>query len=163
MHRIKKSTAIRSLRRRQRAGNAQADLRCLRCGWQFIEQGLRVGQVHRTAPCVEEPIDLPQASVRLRIDRTRHGRGSLSRAVRTIVIPARGRRQSPARLAGKLLSRLKSKTMLLADRGYDADWIRASMVSSCRTFREEPLARGLVSSGRDRLPTAPCEARAVRS
>jgi len=30
-----------------------------------------------------------------------------------------------SRLAGKLLSRLKSKTMLLADRGYDADWIRA--------------------------------------
>src|SRR5246500_5135553 len=29
------------------------------------------------------------------------------------------------RLAGKLLSRLRSKTMLLADRGYDADWIRA--------------------------------------
>jgi transposase len=28
------------------------------------------------------------------------------------------------RLAGKLLSRLKSVTMLLADRGYDADWIR---------------------------------------
>jgi len=29
------------------------------------------------------------------------------------------------RLAGELLSRLKSKTMLLADRGYDADWISA--------------------------------------
>jgi len=29
------------------------------------------------------------------------------------------------RLAGRLLSRLKAKTMLLADRGYDADWIRA--------------------------------------
>src|SRR3954471_16365568 len=29
------------------------------------------------------------------------------------------------RLAGKLLSRLKSGTMLFADRGYDADWIRA--------------------------------------
>jgi len=28
------------------------------------------------------------------------------------------------RLAGKLLSRLKFGTMLLADRGYDADWIR---------------------------------------
>src|SRR6516225_4234568 len=28
------------------------------------------------------------------------------------------------RLAGKLLSRLKSWSMLLADRGYDADWIR---------------------------------------
>src|SRR6187551_467483 len=27
------------------------------------------------------------------------------------------------RLAAKLLSRLKSGTMLLADRGYDADWI----------------------------------------
>jgi transposase len=29
------------------------------------------------------------------------------------------------RLAGKLLSRLKAGSMLLADRGYDADWIRA--------------------------------------
>jgi transposase len=29
------------------------------------------------------------------------------------------------RLSGKMLSRLKSGTMLLADRGYDADWIRA--------------------------------------
>ena len=29
------------------------------------------------------------------------------------------------RLAGKLLSRLKSGTTLLAVRGYDADWIRA--------------------------------------
>ena len=29
------------------------------------------------------------------------------------------------RLADKLLSRLKSGSMLLADRGYDADWIRA--------------------------------------
>jgi len=28
------------------------------------------------------------------------------------------------RLAGKLLSRLKSGSMLFADRGYDADWIR---------------------------------------
>jgi transposase len=29
------------------------------------------------------------------------------------------------RLAGRLLSRLKSGAMLLADRGYDANWIRA--------------------------------------
>jgi transposase len=29
------------------------------------------------------------------------------------------------RLAAKLLSRLKSGAMVLADRGYDADWIRA--------------------------------------
>ena len=32
------------------------------------------------------------------------------------------------RLADKLLSRLKSGSMLLADRGYDADWIRALAV-----------------------------------
>jgi Transposase DDE domain len=32
------------------------------------------------------------------------------------------------RLADKLLSRLRSGTMLLADRGYDADWIRALAV-----------------------------------
>jgi hypothetical protein len=29
------------------------------------------------------------------------------------------------RLAAKLLSRLRSGSMLLADRGYDADWIRS--------------------------------------
>ena len=29
------------------------------------------------------------------------------------------------RLAPKLLSRLKTGTMVLGDRGYDADWIRA--------------------------------------
>src|SRR3954471_19734588 len=29
------------------------------------------------------------------------------------------------RLAAKLLSRLKTGSMVLADRGYDADWIRA--------------------------------------
>jgi transposase len=33
------------------------------------------------------------------------------------------------RLAGKLLSRLKAGSMLLADRGYDADWIRALAAS----------------------------------
>jgi transposase len=32
------------------------------------------------------------------------------------------------RLAGRLLSRLKSGTMLLADRGYNADWIRTLVV-----------------------------------
>src|SRR6516162_2507745 len=52
---------------RKRAGNASADLRCLRCGWQFIEQGLRLGQVRRSAPCVEEPIDVQQAVMRLRM------------------------------------------------------------------------------------------------
>ena len=36
------------------------------------------------------------------------------------------------RLAGKLLSRLKSGSMLLADRGYDADWIRELATKQAR-------------------------------
>jgi transposase len=50
------------------------------------------------------------------------------------------------RLAGKLLSRLKSGTMLLADRGYDADWIRAMAANRGvwanippRSNRNEPI------------------------
>lgn len=35
------------------------------------------------------------------------------------------------RLAGKFLSRLKPKTMLLADCGYDADWIRELAMRRC--------------------------------
>ena len=41
------------------------------------------------------------------------------------------------RLAGKLLSRLKSGAMLLADRGYDADWIRA-LVRQARRLGQYP-------------------------
>ena len=46
------------------------------------------------------------------------------------------------RLAGKLLSRLKSGTMLLADRGYDADWIRAFAAERGvgPTFRQDAIA-----------------------
>jgi transposase len=47
------------------------------------------------------------------------------------------------RLAGKLLSRLKSGTMLLADRGYDADWIRALAAERGAfgpTFRRDAIA-----------------------
>ena len=51
------------------------------------------------------------------------------------------------RLAGRLLSRLKSGTMLLADRGYDADWIRALASEwgawaniSPRCNRNEPIS-----------------------
>jgi transposase len=35
------------------------------------------------------------------------------------------------RLAGSVLSRLKAGSMLLADRGYDADWIRALVTNRC--------------------------------
>jgi IS5 family transposase len=41
------------------------------------------------------------------------------------------------RLAGKLLSCLRSGTMLLADRGYDADWIRA-LVAKRRAWANIP-------------------------
>jgi transposase len=41
------------------------------------------------------------------------------------------------RLAGRLLSRLKSGSMLLADRGYDADWIRA-LVTKQRAWANIP-------------------------
>jgi transposase len=44
------------------------------------------------------------------------------------------------RLAGRLLSRLKSGTMLLADRGYDADWIRGSC-SPARRLGEYPTKK----------------------
>jgi transposase len=59
-------------------------------------------------------------------------RGGLTSKIHALVdidgLPVR-RAPSPGeahdvRLAGKLLSRLKSGSMLLADRGYDADWIR---------------------------------------
>jgi transposase len=50
------------------------------------------------------------------------------------------------RLAGRLLSRLKSGTMLLADRGYDANWIRALASKRGawanippRRYRNEPI------------------------
>lgn len=41
------------------------------------------------------------------------------------------------RLAGNLLSRLKAGSMLLADRGYDADWIRA-LVTRRRAWANIP-------------------------
>jgi len=59
-----------------------------------------------------------------------HSAGSNSRCLLRVIFDAFGRLAlSPGeahgvRLAGKLLSRLKSGSMLLADRGYDADWIR---------------------------------------
>jgi transposase len=46
------------------------------------------------------------------------------------------------RLAGNLLSRLKSGSMLLADRGYDADWIRelAKKKGAWATSRQRVIA-----------------------
>jgi transposase len=41
------------------------------------------------------------------------------------------------RLAGSLLSRLKTGSMLLADRGYDADWFRA-LVTKRRAWANIP-------------------------
>jgi transposase len=54
------------------------------------------------------------------------------------------------RLADKLLSRLNSWSMLLADRGYDADWIRALVVRKGRwpTFRPDATALSRSASAR---------------
>jgi transposase len=67
------------------------------------------------------------------------------------------------RLAGSLLSRLKPGSMLLADRGYDADWIRAIVAKRAnippRSNRNEPIcfsphlyrARNLVERSFNRI------------
>ena len=55
------------------------------------------------------------------------------------------------RLAGRLLSRLKSGSMLLADRGYDADWIRALASESGAlgpTYRRDAIATSRSASAR---------------
>jgi transposase len=54
------------------------------------------------------------------------------------------------RLAGKLLSRLKSGSMLLADRGYDADWIRALARGRARwpISRQDAIAASRFASAR---------------
>src|SRR5262245_65292323 len=54
------------------------------------------------------------------------------------------------RLAGKLLSRLKLGTMLLADRGYDADWIRAHAAERAfgPAFRRDATATSRSASAR---------------
>jgi transposase len=54
------------------------------------------------------------------------------------------------RLAGSLLSRLKSGSMLLADRGYDADWIRAIVTErrAWPTYRREAIAASRSASAR---------------
>src|SRR6516165_4511944 len=63
------------------------------------------------------------------------------------------------RFAGKLLSRLKSGSMLLADRGYDADWIRVLVMKkgawanippkqSQRSDLLQPLSLSSPESGR---------------
>jgi transposase len=54
------------------------------------------------------------------------------------------------RLADKLLSRLKSGSMLLADRGYDADWIRtlATSKGALANIRRDAIAASRFASAR---------------
>lgn len=59
------------------------------------------------------------------------------------------------RLAGKLLSRLKSGSMLLADRSYDADWIRElAMKKGAWANIPPPKAIGAIRSASARISTA---------
>jgi transposase len=54
------------------------------------------------------------------------------------------------RLCSVLLSALLPQTMLLADRGYDADWIRelAHQQEHGRTFRQNEIAKTQSASAR---------------
>ena len=58
------------------------------------------------------------------------------------------------RLAGKLLSRLKSGSMLLADRGYDADWIRELAMKNGAWARSRRKATAAIRSALARTSTA---------
>ena len=62
------------------------------------------------------------------------------------------------RLATKLLSRLKSGAMLLADRGYDADWIRA-LVRQHGAWANIPPRRNRKDTLCFRCRNGPCTAR----
>jgi transposase len=69
------------------------------------------------------------------------------------------------RLADKLLSRLKSGSMLLADRGYDADWIRALAARKGvlanippRCNRTEPICFGRTVLQQDQALSSDCNA-----
>jgi transposase len=59
------------------------------------------------------------------------------------------------RLAGKLLSRLKSGSMLLADRGYDADWIRELAMKKCAWPTSRRKAIATIRSASALISTAP--------
>lgn len=59
------------------------------------------------------------------------------------------------RLAGKLLSHLKSGSMLLADRGYDAGWIRALAAKRRAWANIPPGAIVTIRSASARIYTAP--------
>ena len=78
-------------------------------------------RVHQHGACI----------VRNRKQSMRRSRGGLTSKIHAVVdtngLPVRldAGEAHDNRLAGKLLSRLKAGSMLLADRGYDADWIRA--------------------------------------
>ncbi len=80
-------------------------------------------RVHQHAACV----------ARNRMQSMGRSRGGLTSKIHAVVdtngLPIRlaltAGEAHDNRLAGKLLSCLRSGTMLLADRGYDADWIRA--------------------------------------
>ena len=79
-------------------------------------------RVHQHGACI----------MRNRQQSMRRSRGGLTSKIHAVVdtngLPVRlaltAGEAHDNRLAGKLLSRLTSETMLLADRGYDADWIR---------------------------------------
>jgi transposase len=92
------------------------------------------GRIHPFKVCVTaEAVVNPGRITRNKNQSMGRSRGGLTSKIHAVVdthgLPVRlaltAGEAHDNRLAGKLLSRLESGTMLLADRGYDADWIRA--------------------------------------
>src|SRR4051794_20862386 len=72
-------------------------------------------RVHQHGACI----------IRNRKQSMGRSRGGLTSKIHEVRLTLTAGEAHDNRLAAKLLSRLKSGSMLLADRGYDADWIRA--------------------------------------
>ena len=70
---------------------------------------------------------------------------------RLAVMPGEG---DDNQLVSKLLSRLKTGSMLLADRGYDADWIREFAVTKAPGRTSRRRATGTIRSASARISTA---------
>jgi hypothetical protein len=70
-----------------------------------------------------------------------------------VIVGSRHGKAHDVRLAGKLLSLLKSESMMLADRGYDADSIRELAMKKCswanilpKSNRSDPICFSRISS-----------------
>lgn len=107
-----------------------------------------IARVHQHGACITR--NRRQSMVRSRGGLTSKTHALVDSNVLPIRLALTAGEVHDSRLAGQLRSRLKSKTLLLADRGYDADWIRAVATrrgawanSPPRRNRNEPICFSL--------------------